>query len=175
MEYELLPGIIRSAERMTYTAVRDILAGEPAACQRYAALVANFKLMEELAHVLNRRREGRGSIDFDLPEPVIEFDEHGRMTGITRSERNFAHRIIEEFMLAANEGVASYLEGQGIPSLYRIHEKPDAKKVIEFEEIAATLRLLAGHRVASPRGARACGFATSATATRAFTRLLRAN
>jgi ribonuclease R len=101
VEYELLPGIIRSAERMTYTAVRDILAGEPAACQRYAALIPNFKLMEELARLLARRREDRGSIDFDLPEPEIEFDEHGRMTGITRSERNFAHRIIEEFMLAA--------------------------------------------------------------------------
>jgi ribonuclease R len=138
LEYELLPGIIRSAERMTYTAVRDILAGEPAACQRYAALVPNFKVMEELARLLARRREERGSIDFDLPEPEIEFDEHGRMTGITRSERNFAHRIIEEFMLAANEAVASYLESKGIPSLYRIHEKPDAKKVIEFEEIAAT-------------------------------------
>jgi ribonuclease R len=138
VEYELLPGIIRSAERMTYTAVRDILGGEPAACQRYAALIPAFKRMEELARLLARRREERGSIDFDLPEPEIEFDEHGRMTGITRSERNFAHRIIEEFMLAANEAVASYLEGKGIPSLYRIHEKPDAKKVIEFEEIAAT-------------------------------------
>jgi ribonuclease R len=138
VECELLPGIIRSAERMTYTAVRDILAGEPAACQRYAALVPDFKLMEELARLLARRREDRGSIDFDLPEPEIEFDEHGRMTGITRSERNFAHRIIEEFMLAANEAVASYLEDKGIPALYRIHEKPDAKKVIEFEEIAAT-------------------------------------
>jgi len=138
VEYELLPGIIRSAERMTYTAVRDILAGEHAACQHYAALVPNFKVMEELARLLARRREERGSIDFDLPEPEIEFDEHGRMTGITRSERNFAHRIIEEFMLAANEAVASYLESKGIPSLYRIHEKPDAKKVIEFEEIAAT-------------------------------------
>ena len=138
VEYELLPGIIRSAERMTYTAVRDILAGEPAACQRYAALVPEFKRMEELARLLARRREERGSIDFDLPEPEIEFDEHGRMTGITRSERNFAHRLIEEFMLAANEAVASYLESRGIPSLYRIHEKPNAKKVIEFEEIAAT-------------------------------------
>jgi len=137
VEYELLPGIIRSAERMTYTAVRDILAGEPGACQRYAALAAEFKRMEELARLLARRREERGSIDFDLPEPEIEFDEHGRMTGITRSERNFAHRIIEEFMLAANEAVASYLETRGIPSLYRIHERPDAKKVIEFEEIAA--------------------------------------
>jgi ribonuclease R len=137
VEYEILPGVIRSAERMTYTAVRDLLAGEPAACQRYAALVPNFKRMEELARLLNRRREERGSIDFDLPEPEIEFDEHGRMTGITRSERNFAHRIIEEFMLAANEAVASCLEEQGVPSLYRIHEKPEAKKVIEFEEIAA--------------------------------------
>jgi len=138
VEYELTPGIIRSSERMTYTAVRDILAGEATACQHYAALVPNFKLMEELARILNRHRVERGSIDFDLPEPLIEFDDSGRMVGITRSERNFAHRLIEEFMLAANEAVASYLEGRGIPSLYRIHEKPEAKRVIEFEEIAAT-------------------------------------
>jgi ribonuclease R len=154
VEYELLPGIIRSAERMTYTAVRDILAGEPAACQRYAALIPDFKRMEELARLLNRRREDRGSIDFDLPEPEIEFDEHGRMTGITRSERNFAHRIIEEFMLAANEAVASYLEGKGIPSLYRIHEKPDAKKVIEFEEIAATFGYSLGIELPAARRTR---------------------
>jgi ribonuclease R len=154
VEYELLPGIIRSAERMTYTAVRDILAGEPAACQRYAALVPNFKRMEELARLLARRREDRGSIDFDLPEPLIEFDEHGRMTGITRSERNFAHRIIEEFMLAANQAVASTLEGKGIPSLYRIHEKPDAKKVIEFEEIAATFGYSLGIELPAARRTR---------------------
>jgi ribonuclease R len=138
VEYELVPGIIRSAERMTYTAVRDILLGEPTATERYSSLTHQFKLMEELALILNRRRVQRGSIDFDLPEPVIEFDESGRMVGITRSERNFAHRIIEEFMLAANEAVAGYLEGREIPSLYRIHEKPEAKKVLEFEEIAAT-------------------------------------
>jgi len=138
VECELLPGIIRSAERMTYTAVRDILAGDPATCQRYAPLIPNFRLMEELALILNRRREQRGSIDFDLPEPLIEFDAYGRMVGITRSERNFAHRLIEEFMLAANEAVAGYLERRGVPSLYRIHEKPALKKVIEFEEIAAT-------------------------------------
>jgi ribonuclease R len=135
---ELAPGIIRSAERMTYTAVNAILTGDPSALARYASLVENFRLMEELARILNRRREARGSIDFDLPEPEIEFDEHGRMTGITRSERNIAHRLIEEFMLAANEAVAAYLESRAIPSLYRIHEKPDPKKVLEFEEIAAT-------------------------------------
>jgi ribonuclease R len=154
VECELLPGIIRSAERMTYTAVRDILASEPTACQRYAALVPNFKRMEELARLLARRREARGSIDFDLPEPEIEFDEHGRMTGITRSERNFAHRIIEEFMLAANEAVASYLESKGIPSLYRIHEKPEAKKVIEFEEIAATFGYSLGIELPAARRTR---------------------
>ncbi len=136
--YELVPGMISSAERMTYTAVNAILTDDPSALARYPNLVENFRLMEELARILNRRREARGSIDFDLPEPEIEFDEHGRMIGITRSERNIAHRIIEEFMLAANEAVASFLESNAVPTLYRIHEKPDPKKVLEFEEIAAT-------------------------------------
>jgi ribonuclease R len=136
--YELLPGIIRSAERMTYTAVRDVLVGDPVAAARYRSHVQSFKLMQELALILNRARERRGSIDFDLPEPLIEFDESGRMIGITRSERNIAHRIIEEFMLCANETVASYLAAEGVPSLYRIHEKPDPKKLLEFEEIAAS-------------------------------------
>ena len=94
--------------------------------------------MRELALILNRKRVRRGSIDFDLPEPVIEFDELGLMRGVTRSERNFAHRLIEEFMLAANESVATYLENKGVASLYRIHEKPDPKQVFDFENIAAT-------------------------------------
>ncbi len=135
---ELMPGIIRSAHRMTYTAVYEILSSGDSAAAGYGPQCPDFKLMEELALILNRRRVRRGSIDFDLPEPLIEFDELGRMVGITRSERNTAHRLIEEFMLAANECVAAYIEGRGIPSLYRIHEKPDAKKVMEFEEIAAT-------------------------------------
>jgi ribonuclease R len=138
LRYEITPGIIHSAERMTYTAVRDILAGEPGACDTYRALVPNIKLMEELAQILIRHRHERGSIDFDLPEPEIKFDEAGQMVGVTRSERNVAHRIIEEFMLAANETVAGYLEHIGVPSLYRVHEKPDPQKVLEFEEIAAT-------------------------------------
>ena len=147
VESEIVPGVIHSAERMTYTMVRDILAGEPAACQRYASLVENFKLMEELARVLNRRRDRRGSIDFDLPEPLIEFDEQGRMIGVTRSERNIAHRLIEEFMLAANETVAGYLERRGVESLHRVHERPDPKKVMEFEEIAATFGYSLGIRL----------------------------
>ena len=94
--------------------------------------------MRDLAMILNRKRKRRGSIDFDLPEPVIEFDEFGMMKSITRSERNIAHRLIEEFMLSANECVAHYLENKRIASLYRIHEKPDAKRVYDFEVIAAT-------------------------------------
>jgi ribonuclease R len=123
---------------MTYTAVNAILESDEGTQLRYAGLVPNFELMRELEMVLNRKRERRGSIDFDLPEPVIEFDESGLMKSIARSERNIAHRIIEEFMLAANETVAGYLEGKGIPSLYRVHEKPDAKRVYDFEVIAAT-------------------------------------
>jgi ribonuclease R len=94
--------------------------------------------MKKLAVLMNKRREQRGSIDFDLPEPVIEFDQHGQMRGITRAERTWANRLIEEFMLAANECVATWLEDLGVPSLYRIHEKPDARRVVQFEEIAAS-------------------------------------
>jgi ribonuclease R len=144
--YEITPGVIRSAERMTYTDVNALLdhpsapgtpgSGDAKLRERYHALVDVFELMRELAMILNRKRVRRGSIDFDLPEPVIEFDEFGLMKAITRSERNIAHRLIEEFMLAANESVASYLENKDVPSLYRIHEKPDPKKVYEFETIA---------------------------------------
>ena len=133
---EFASGVIRSAERMTYTNVNKVLEGDPEMCERYAPLVAEFRRMKELAQLLMKRRHARGSIDFDLPEPVIEFDDQGRMQSIVRSERNIAHRLIEEFMLAANEAVAQYLERRGIASLHRVHEKPDPKKVIEFEELA---------------------------------------
>jgi len=137
VRFVLNEGVIRSAERMSYTDVNAILEGDSILRQRYAGIVDIFELMRELAMILRRKRERRGSIDFDLPEPVIEFDELGLMKAITRSERNIAHRIIEEFMLSANECVASYLDQKQVPSLYRIHEKPDPKKVFEFESLAA--------------------------------------
>lgn len=129
-------GVIRSAARMTYTNVNKVLEGDPEMTALYSALAHHFRDMRELALLLNARRAERGSIDFDLPEPVIEFDEEQRMTAITRSERNIAHRLIEEFMLAANRAVAGYLEKRGLASLHRVHEKPDARKVLEFEELA---------------------------------------
>ncbi len=171
--YELAEGVIRSAQRMTYTDVNAIIEAGPGNNRgassdppitgspdhqiesddpmsrfpdgpmadlrtRYGTLSENFDLMYELAQILNRKRVKRGSIDFDLPEPVIEFDEHGMMRSVEASERNWPHRLIEEFMLAANETVASYLEQRGIASLYRIHEKPDPKRIYEFETIAAS-------------------------------------
>ena len=132
---EFTAGVIRSVERMTYTDVHLLLEGDAGLRARYAPLVERFELMRELALILNRKRTRRGSIDFDLPEPLIEFDEWGVMTGVTRAPRNIAHRIIEEFMLAANEAVAAHLEARG-PSIYRIHEQPDPKRVMEFEELS---------------------------------------
>ena len=136
--YEIAPGVIRSVERMTYSNVNFILEGDKVIREQYAHIVDVFELMKEVALLLNAKRKKRGSIDFDLPEPVIEFDENGLMQGVTRSERTIAHRMIEEFMLAANESVASYLETKQIASLYRIHEKPDPKRVLDFETIAST-------------------------------------
>jgi ribonuclease R len=129
-------GVIRSAERMTYTNVNKVIEGDAEMGERYAALAPHFRDMKELALLLNARRNEHGSIDFDLPERVIEFDEAQRMTSITRSERNIAHRLIEEFMLSANRAVDGYLLKRGFESLHRVHEKPDARKVLEFEELA---------------------------------------
>src|SRR5712691_4738531 len=123
----MTPGIIKSAERMTYTNVNKVLEGDAEATALYSALAHHFRDMKDLALLLNARRNEHGS---------IEFDEQQRMINITRSERNIAHRLIEEFMLAANRAVASYLLKRGIESLHRVHEKPDARKVLEFEELA---------------------------------------
>jgi ribonuclease R len=135
---EFARGVISSAERMTYTAVNAVLQSDPVATAKYASLAEHFRDMRDLALILNARRARLGSIDFDLPEPVIEFDPQGQMTGIVRSERNIAHRLIEEFMLTANQAVARHLESRGIASLHRVHEKPDPKKILEFEALAQT-------------------------------------
>jgi ribonuclease R len=150
--YEICEGVIASAARMTYTKVQAILEGIDQTRAAYPGApgdrsssprwfpesTADFELMRAVAMLMNKRREERGSIDFDLPEPVIQFDENGQMRGVTRSERTWANRLIEEFMLAANECVATWLEDLGVPSLYRIHEKPEPRRVVQFEELAAS-------------------------------------
>src|SRR5918995_952014 len=135
VRYEIHDGIIRSDARMTYTAVNAILTGrDPEMIAKYRELVPMFELMGELFEILNGRRPRRGSVDFDLPEAQVVLNEEGFIKDIVASERNVAHRLIEEFMLLANETVAGHLESHGMPSLYRIHEPPDPLKVLQFEE-----------------------------------------
>ena len=137
VDYRLCETVINSNERMTYTNVNKVVTDrDPAMLERYAPLVTMFDTMLKLAKILIHKREARGAVDFDLPEPVVEFDSLGQISGIVRSERNIAHRIIEEFMLLTNEVVATHLNNLGVPSLYRIHDDPDPKKISEFAELA---------------------------------------
>jgi ribonuclease R len=127
-------GVIRSAARMTYKEVRQILVDrDPEVRRRYENLVPELEKMLGLFQILNARRQKRGSIDFDLPEPEILLDVEGVVTGVIAAERNVAHRIIEEFMLIANEVVAEHMAEFEVPSLYRVHEPPDEDKVEDFE------------------------------------------
>jgi ribonuclease R len=138
--YDIYESVINSNERMTYTAVREILVDRnPAQRKQYAGLLQEFDLMAELMEILHAKRARRGSIDFDLPEPEIILDLQGRMTDIIRADRNMAHQIIEEFMLAANETVAAYIESKKAPFIYRIHEEPEEDKMSDLVEFLATL------------------------------------
>jgi ribonuclease R len=137
VKYELRETVIRSNERMTYTDVNKLLThADPNLAMRYANLLDLFKTMEELARILIKMRTQRGAIDFNLPESVFEFDDEGRIAGVLKADRNIAHRIIEEFMLLANETVAGHFQKLGVPSLYRIHEEPETQRVIEFAQLA---------------------------------------
>ena len=141
VRYELHDGIINSNERMTYTDVNAILTDrDPEVMARYGELVPFFETMRDLFEILNKqRRRRRGSIDFDLKEPEIVLDDEGMVEKIIALERNIAHRLIEEFMLVANETVAAHLNEHDVPTLYRVHEQPDPLKVAEFEEFIGTL------------------------------------
>jgi ribonuclease R len=147
VRHEFHDGVINSDERMTYTAVNGILTDrDPALMKRYAALVPTFESMRELFQILNEARRRRGSIDFDLHEAEVIIDEGGMVEAIAALQRNVAHRLIEEFMLLANETVASYLDGANAPSLYRVHEEPDILKVGKFEEFISGF----GYSLAAP-------------------------
>ena len=140
VRYEMHDGVINSDARMTYTAVNAILTDrDPDAMAQYAALTPMFELMRELFEVLHARRRRRGAIDFDLPETEVVLSEFGEIEAIIPSERNIAHRLIEEFMLLANETVASHLVTHDAPALHRVHEVPDVKKVEDFEAFITTL------------------------------------
>ena len=133
VRYELHDGVIRSDARMTYTEVSAILTTKDQAThQRHAALVPMFEMMDKVSQRLGKRRMRRGAIDFDLKATHLVFDEAGLVEDIVAAGRNCAHRIIEEFMLVANETVAAHMQKSDMSGLFRVHESPDQDKVIDF-------------------------------------------
>ncbi len=140
VRHDIYESVINSNERMTYTAVRRILVDRDRETRkRYESLLDRFEQMAVLMDVLRAKRTRRGSIDFDLPEPEIVLNLQGRMTDIVRAERNMAHQLIEEFMLAANETVAAHLEDLEVPLVYRVHEEPAEEKMIDLADFLSTL------------------------------------
>lgn len=136
--HDIFPSVIRTKERMTYTNVRKILVDQDESLlERYADLVEDFRLMEELALRLRARRMARGAVDFDFQESKVLVDEDGKPIDIVKRERSIAERIIEEFMLAANETVAEHFHWLKVPFLFRVHEDPDQEKLFRFIEFVS--------------------------------------
>jgi ribonuclease R len=134
--------VICSRQRFTYTIVKQILIDkDPAMRKLYKPFLTPLRWAQELATALQQKRRQRGSIDFNLPEPEFTLNDSGEVSAITRTERNFAHQMIEEFMLAANEAVAELATARMAPSIYRVHEPPDPLKTEEFITFAKTLGL----------------------------------
>ncbi|WP_018921905.1 ribonuclease R [Salsuginibacillus kocurii] len=135
VSHDIFEGVIRTNARMTYTEVREILEGEnEETTEKYRDLVPFFEDMAELAEILRKKRTRRGAIDFDFKEAGVEVNEEGRPTDVKLRERSVAERLIEEFMLAANETVAEHFHWLKLPAIYRIHEDPDADKLQNFLE-----------------------------------------
>jgi ribonuclease R len=134
---DFVKGVIRSGHRMTYTEVARLLEARPndGDEQKYGPYLEDFRAMAELAALLRRRREARGSIDFDLPDADIVLDDEGLVVGIVPESRNVAHRLIEEFMLAANEAVAKHLLFAKQPGIYRVHDRPDPDRLVDLREV----------------------------------------
>ncbi|HUP46488.1 MAG TPA: ribonuclease R [Thermoanaerobaculia bacterium] len=133
--------VIRTRERMTYTDVNAILTGDAAARERYGYLVETFERMHALYEILRARRDARGSIDFDLPEADVLLGESGDIEAIRATERNVAHRLIEEFMLAANEVVAQELTFANQPGVFRVHQQPDPQRLEDLKGILKEFKL----------------------------------
>lgn len=149
VRYDIFKSVIKTVERMTYKNVRLILEDEdPELMERYGYLVDTFRTMRDLSLKLNARRMKRGAVDFDFEEAKVLLDDQGKAIDIVTRERSVAERLIEEFMLAANETVAEHFSKAKVPFLYRIHEDPDQEKLELFAAFAANL----GHQVKGTRG-----------------------
>ncbi len=132
--------VIKSAARLTYRQVENALVKkDPKTMRAIESLMPRLEQMGELAVLLKDRREKRGNLDFDLPEPDLILDMEGGIKDILRSERLFSQSIIEEFMIAANEAVAQFITEQKRPLIYRVHEPPEREKLADFERLIRTL------------------------------------
>ena len=156
VDHKIYKSVIRTKERMTYTNVAAILdgvsaaalggasapeAGAPTLKERYGYLIPDFERMLALYEILRARRDARGSIDFDLPEADVMLSESGDIEAIKATERNVAHRIIEEFMLSANEVVAQELVFANQPGIFRVHQQPDPQKLQDLRDILKEFKL----------------------------------
>ncbi len=132
VKHEIAQTVIRVDRRMTYSNVFKILEGDAELIKEYAEFVDMFKLMQELAAILTKKRYERGALDFDTEEAKLKLDENGKVIDIVKYDRNTATKIIEEFMLAANETIAENSYWQELPFVYRSHDNPDEQKIDKF-------------------------------------------
>src|SRR2546427_3927065 len=149
-DYSFHKSVIHSKQRMTYEEVQGVLDGNRVLENKFEDVLPQIQTIARVAEMIRKRRQQRGAIDFDLPEPMLTYDAKGELEGIVKSVRLFSHRIVEEFMILANEVVARHLEENDIPSLYRVHEEPDPMKVQEFAEIVSGFGLKFEPRKAEP-------------------------
>ena len=137
--YQLYPSIIKSTERMTYNNVNKILDGDYKLIEKYKPIYSNIITMAQLSELIQAKRYAKGAIDFDKEEAKIELDKKGNIIRISPRERLFAERMIENFMVSANECVAKHMKWLEFPCVYRVHEEPPAKKMREFIGISKVL------------------------------------
>ena len=149
-DYSVHNSVIHSKERMTYEDVQLMIDGDAEVTERFRHILPEIQKINKLALLVQKKRQERGAIDFDLPEPMLTYDEMGGVLGIVKSVRHFSNRIIEEFMILANEVVARHLEMRDIPSIYRVHEDPDPAKVADFAELVAGFGLRFHPKRATP-------------------------
>ncbi|KMT61689.1 ribonuclease R [Paenilisteria newyorkensis] len=143
VSHEIFESVINTTERMTYTDVNDILVAEDADLRaKYAPIVPMLEDMYALSKILNKKRDARGAIDFDFKEARVVVDEEGRPTGVVTRERSAGERLIEEFMLAANECIAEHFFWMQVPFIYRIHENPKEEKLQRFFEFITNFGLV---------------------------------
>ncbi len=151
VNHKLTKGVICSCARMTYNNVAKILDGDEGLCKKHSDLVPILKNMHKLSKILTKRRENRGSINFDFPESKIILGDDRRPVKIIKAERNDAHRLIEEFMLIANETVAEFAFWSDIPFVFRVHEQPDSEKMESFKRFIGNFGLFMKGKEVHPK------------------------